>query len=249
MELDWSTFALEVVNFLILIWLLKRFFYQPVLNVIAQRRRQIREELRQASREQAEANQLKTRYEARLGDWETERQAARAALEQELVQERGKRLRQLDDELDRQRLKHAARDLQQQTQWRRQAETEALQLGAAFTSRLLTTLAGPELDRRLRQLFIDQLTTLPESALKQLHQGRLDEAPRIEVVSALPLDESQQQAIRQALEQRIGPSLGQWQFRQDTQLIAGLRISIGGWLLHANLQDELRFFSEAAHAE
>nr|WP_305792865.1 F0F1 ATP synthase subunit delta [Sedimenticola hydrogenitrophicus] len=240
---------MEVVNFLILIWLLKRFFYQPVLNVIAQRRRQIREELRQASREQAEANQLKTRYEARLGDWETERQAARAALEQELVQERGKRLRQLDDELDRQRLKHAARDLQQQTQWRRQAETEALQLGAAFTSRLLTTLAGPELDRRLRQLFIDQLTTLPESALKQLHQGRLDEAPRIEVVSALPLDESQQQAIRQALEQRIGPSLGQWQFRQDTQLIAGLRISIGGWLLHANLQDELRFFSEAAHAE
>jgi F-type H+-transporting ATPase subunit b len=248
-ELDWSTFALEVVNFLILIWLLKRFFYQPVLNVIEQRRQQIREELSQASREQAEADQLKTRYEARLSDWETERQAARAALEQELVQERGKRLRQLDDELDRQRLKHAARDLQQQTQWRRQAETEALQLGAAFASRLLTTLAGPELDRRLQQLFIDQLTTLPESALKQLHQGRLDEAPRIEVVSALPLDESQQQAIRQALEQRIGPSQGQWQFRQDTQLIAGLRISIGGWLLHANLQDELRFFSEAAHAE
>jgi F-type H+-transporting ATPase subunit b len=248
-ELDWSTFALEVVNFLILIWLLKRFFYQPVLNVIEQRRQQIREELSQASREQAEADQLKTRYEARLSDWETERQAARAALEQELVQERGKRLRQLDDELDRQRLKHAARDLQQQTQWRRQAETEALQLGAAFASRLLTTLAGPELDRRLQQLFIDQLTTLPESALKQLHQGRLDEAQRIEVVSALPLDESQQQAIRQALEQRIGPSQGQWQFRQDTQLIAGLRISIGGWLLHANLQDELRFFSEAAHAE
>jgi hypothetical protein len=100
-----------------------------------------------------------------------------------------------------------------------------------------------ELDRRLRQLFIDQLKTLPESALKHLRRDRHDAAPRIEVVSGLPLDEAQQQAIRQVLEQRIGASQGQWQFRQDTQLIAGLRISIGGGLLHANLQHELRFLS------
>jgi len=46
---------------------------------------------------------------------------------------------------------------------------------------------------------------------------------------------------------KLGDSDGQWQFTQDESLIAGLRVSIGGWTLHANLRDELRFFSEAAH--
>ena len=38
MEVDWTTFALEIINFLILVWILKRFFYHPVLDIIARRR-------------------------------------------------------------------------------------------------------------------------------------------------------------------------------------------------------------------
>ena len=38
MELDWTTFILELINFLVLIWLLNRFLYKPVMKVIAQRK-------------------------------------------------------------------------------------------------------------------------------------------------------------------------------------------------------------------
>ena len=34
MLIDWFTVAAQVVNFLILVWLLKRFLYQPILNAI-----------------------------------------------------------------------------------------------------------------------------------------------------------------------------------------------------------------------
>ena len=37
MQLNWSTFVLEIINFLILVWVLKRFLYKPVLAAIAQR--------------------------------------------------------------------------------------------------------------------------------------------------------------------------------------------------------------------
>ena len=37
MELDWSTFALEIINFLALLWILKRFLYRPILAVVAER--------------------------------------------------------------------------------------------------------------------------------------------------------------------------------------------------------------------
>jgi len=248
-ELNWSTFLLEVINFLILVWLLKRFLYQPVLNVIAQRRQKIETELAEAAKGQQAAEALQRQYEERLAHWETERRDALDQLAQQIAQQRSQRLRQLDDELEQQRLKHQAREQQQQVQWRSQAETEALQLGGSFTARLLRPLAGPELDARLQPLFIDQLAALPENTLSPLREGWADGSARLEVISSTALDDAQQQIIRQALEQKLGPRNGPWQFRQNPQLIAGLRVSIGGWLLHANLQDELRFFSGAAHGQ
>jgi len=246
-ELDWTTFFLEVINFLILVWVLKRFLYQPVLNVIEKRRQKIKADMVQAAAGQEDAKALKNQYEARLVDWEQEKRSAFDALEQQLAQERSNKLQQLDDELEQQRLKHQAREQQQQTLWRSQAETRALQLGSAFAARLLKGLTGPELDLRLQQLFIEQLAALPENALRQLREGWQDGSSSIEVLSATPLSAARQQTIRQALELKLGPSDGRWQFTQDEHLIAGLRVSIGGWTMHANLQDELRFFSEAAH--
>ena len=37
MQLDWTTFILEIVNFLVLLWILKRFFFRPVREAIARR--------------------------------------------------------------------------------------------------------------------------------------------------------------------------------------------------------------------
>lgn len=246
MELDWTTFLLEVVNFLILVWLLKRFLYQPVLAVIETRRQRISEELAQAARTQEKAQALKEQYEARLVDWEQEKRGVRDILEQELVQERSQRIEQIEDELEQQRLKHNIRDQQQQAQWRSKAETEALRLGGTFATQLLKDLSGPDLDQRLQQLLVDQLTVLPEITLERLREGWRGGSTEINVSSATPLDPEQQQVIRQALELKLGRAEGPWHFNLDESLIAGLRISSGGWILQANLQDELRFFSEAA---
>jgi len=246
LELDWSTLVLEVINFLILVWLLKRFLYQPILSVIEKRRQKIEAELAQAVKSQEEAEVLKKQYEERLTDWDQEKRGALDELQQQIEQERAKRMQQLDQELQQQQLKHQARDEQQQAQWRSQAEAEALQLGGAFTAQMLKVLAGPELDMHLQQLFIDQLAALPENAMRQLREGWQDGKSKIEIISATQLNETRQQAIRQALEQKLGHSDGEWQFICDDNLIAGLRVSIGGWLLHANLQDELHFFTDAA---
>lgn len=248
MQLDWSTFLLEVINFLILVWLLKHFLYRPVLNIIEQRRQKIGAALDQAAQVQQQAQALKTQYETRLADWQKEKRGLLEKLEQQTSRERSKRLQQLDEELEQERLKHQTRAQQLQAQWQSRAENEALQQGAAFATRLLKSLAGPELDQRLHQLFIEQLDTLPPAALHKLREGWQDGAAAIEVFSAVALDQARQQAIRQALEQALGPSHGPWKFTIDAQLLSGLRISIGGWMLQANLQDELRFFTEAAAA-
>jgi F-type H+-transporting ATPase subunit b len=245
-ELNWSTFLIEVVNFLILVWVLKRFLYRPVLSVLERRRQKVRAELAEASEARAEARALQDRYEGRLADWEQERRRARDELGHQLAQERSRRMQQLDEALQKERLRQQARDRQQRAQWRSQAEDQALQLGAAFAARLLKGLACPELDVRLQQLFIEQLGALSEEATARLREAWAGGTATVEVVNARAVDQAGQAGIRRALEERLGPSTGQWHFRREEGLIAGLRVSVNGWMLQANLEDELRFFTEQA---
>jgi F-type H+-transporting ATPase subunit b len=55
MLIDWFTVSAQVVNFLILVWLLKRFLYRPILNAIDAREKRIATELADADAKRAEA--------------------------------------------------------------------------------------------------------------------------------------------------------------------------------------------------
>ena len=48
MLIDWFTVAAQALNFLILVWLMKRFLYKPILNAIDAREKLIAKELADA---------------------------------------------------------------------------------------------------------------------------------------------------------------------------------------------------------
>ena len=99
MELNWSTFILEILNFLVLVWIMKRFFYKPLLRIIAERRDAIESQSAEALRLNEESVSLKEQYENRLSDWKQERQQARDTLNQEFENEKIRQLEALKNVL------------------------------------------------------------------------------------------------------------------------------------------------------
>ena len=63
MLIDWFTVGAQVVNFIILIWLLKRFLYRPILTAIDTREQRIAAELADAATKQLQATQERTTFE------------------------------------------------------------------------------------------------------------------------------------------------------------------------------------------
>jgi len=118
--------------------------------------------------------------------------------------------------------------------------------GAQFTARLLTTAAGPELEQRLSDLFMQELAALSPEQIEVLRAAGNKAPDKIQIASAYPLND----AARQLLEQSLGTALeisGPFHYEQDKALLAGLRINVGAWILRANLQDELKSFVDFAH--
>lgn len=243
MELNWSTFLLEVVNFLILVWLLKRFLYRPVLDVIHRRRAEIEQRLARAEKLQSEARKLQERYEHRLADWEQERHRAREALARELESERARRMQEIEEELQEEREKMRAAEARRQADVKRRIEEEALAQAARFATRLLENLAGPELQERLVELAIGELSRLPRDRVKLLHDTGRGSADSIEVSTAFVLSDEQKGKLKEALHALAGMVIPV-HFRLDSSLIAGVRVTIGDWSLGLNLRDELRGFAE-----
>ena len=103
MGFSWSTFLIEIVNFIVLVWILRRFLYQPVLRVIAARQTAIREELHSAEEMRKQNDERTKRYESRLADWEAEKAQLRAVSDKEMSDERAKREAKLRGELQRER--------------------------------------------------------------------------------------------------------------------------------------------------
>ncbi len=246
MELNWSTFALEILNFLVLVWILKRFLYRPVLGVIARRRAGIEKSLADARAMRDEAQALRSRYEGRLAEWERERQEAQAALARELEQERTRAKAQLKSELERERDQARAAQARREAELRRTLEAQALEQASRFAARLLQAVAGPELEARLAALAVEELARLDTERRAALRE-QWGEAPEAIVVrSAYPLDPRHRQGLERTLRTVTGLTVPV-RHEQDKALLAGLRIEIGPWVLGANLADELQAFADWAH--
>ena len=246
MEFNLSTFILEIINFLILIWILQRLFYKPLLEVIAKRKQFIDQSLADAKTMQQQAEEQRSLYENRQKLWEQEKQTALAALHQQIDAERRMQMAKLDTDLEQERQKINVTLQRQQQELQRQAEKQALQHGARFAGMLLKQSAGPELEARLFNLLLDHLKTLPEACTLCLQMMGTKKSVPIKITSAYPLTDD----LRLQLEQKLGSLITSpinFQYHQDAALIAGIRMDIGAWVLNANLQHELIGFAEIAN--
>ena len=246
MEFNLSTFILEIINFLILIWILQRLFYKPLLEVIAKRKQFIDQSLADAKAMQQQAEEQRSLYENRQKLWEQEKQAALAALHQQIDAERRVQMAKLDTDLEQERQKVNVTLQRQQQELQRQAEKQALQNGARFAGMLLKQSASPELEARLFNLLLDHLKTLPEACTLCLQMMGTKKSVPIKITSAYPLTDE----LRLQLEQKLGSLISSpinFQYHQDAELIAGIRMDIGAWVLNANLQHELMGFAEIAN--
>ena len=248
MQFDWTTFILEILNFLVLVWILQRFIYRPVLAMLDARQQRIKDETLRAEQLRNEADALRKQYESRLADWSQEKEASRRQLDEELAQLHGKALEDLKqtlaDEEAKSRARNEALTASRETALIREAASAAYGQAAAMLQRL----ASPQLTNSIIDIFLEDLLNMPEPEQAALRKAAamLITASAVEVISAHTLDESARAALTHGLSVAAEHPL-QLTFKEDASLIAGARAVVGECQLHANLADELSFFRRQAN--
>ena len=237
MHFDWSTFALQTINFAVLVWLLHRFLYRPVLRLIDARRAEI-------DKQYAEAHAVETKAEEQLAVVETNRAGIAAeraaALKEAAAQaEEGAAARRVRAENDAAALLDGAHKTLaiEREHALTEARRAALGLGTEIAGRLLA-----EMPMKLRaEAWIERIEQylggLSRQEVDALAQQLADSAHLV-VVTASPLSAETAQTWRLRLQQTLGDCIAV-DFAVEPKLVAGAELHFPNAVLRFSWQSAL----------
>lgn len=238
MLIDWFTVGAQVLNFAILVWLLKRFLYKPILKAIDARETRIAAALGEADREKADAARERDTFKDKNAEFERQR----ATMLDEA---------RADAMAERQTLMHAAHDAADALATNRQAalarDTQALMFALrqraqseifAIAQRVLHDLAGADFEASACKVFITRLQEL-EGQPRDLLAGALSTSSAAVIVrSAAALPEKPRRDIEQLIADSFGVDVAPG-YVTDPALVGGIELIAGGQKFAWSISDYL----------
>jgi F-type H+-transporting ATPase subunit b len=227
MLIDWFTVIAQVINFLILVWLLKRFLYQPILDAIDAREKRIAAKIADADAKETEAKKQREAYQQKNELFDQQRNAQMNEVLEAAKVQRAKLLdaaRQESEDL-RGRLEQALRNEQHSLneELSRRAREEVF----AIVRKTLSDLAGTSLEQRMTEIFLDRLRELNTEQMTELKSAFKKSSDTLLVRTAFKLPAQQRAAIETVIAE-IFDKQKPLEFIVVPDLVSGIEISSGG---------------------
>ncbi|MES2365314.1 MAG: F0F1 ATP synthase subunit B [Pseudomonadota bacterium] len=227
MLINWFTVGAQVVNFLILVWLLKRFLYRPILDAIDAREKRIEKELADADAKKAEAQQERDTFQLKNEAFEQQRATLMTQAKDEAKTERLRLLDEARQEAEtlstkrQETLRNDAHNLNQALSRRAQLEVFAI------ARKVLTDLAGTSLEERMAEVFIRRLREMDDSTKAGLAMALKSASEPALVRSTFDMPDAQRTAIQNALNETFSSEISV-QFETMPDLISGIELTTNG---------------------
>lgn len=236
MGFNWWTAALQAVNFIILVWLLKRFLFKPVTAMVARRKEEIGKSLAAAEAANQKAEQARYEFEQRTTEIDAQRNQVIEQERTRLAAERAGMLEAARVEVDKLRQEALLRLDEERNAAATEVFEQAVGLATDLSTRLLGEVAAPAFEDSFLMRMIEHLDNLSEAERAALGGGRPGEPLRI--TTAHPLAAAEQAKWSAALSERLGNSRN-IEYATDAELIAGAELRFPHATLRFNWRDSI----------
>ncbi len=238
MLIDWFTVGAQAVNFIILVWLLKRFLYKPILNAVDAREKLIAGKLADADAKEANAQSQRDAFQKKNEAFDKQRAALLATATDEAAAE-GRRLlddaRKAADALSAKRNEALRTDAHALTQaLRRRAQQEVF----AIAKKTLADLADTDLDKRMAEVFTRRLRGMAGKAKVTFGKALTSGTGPALLRSAFDLPARQRAAIQKAIDETFSTKVP-IRFETAPSLVSGIELAANGQKVAWSIADYL----------
>jgi F-type H+-transporting ATPase subunit b len=235
MKFDIWTFAFQIINFAVLLFVLQRLLYRPVREIMEQRRAAAAKALAEAETARTEAEELKVQHQAELDELNGQRgrlmeeMAADAAAERrKLLDEAGREAKSL---MDRERALFDAEKERYGTELRQRA----IDATGLFAGNIFREIADAELHGALFRRFLGGVDRI---AAELRDVPSREEVLEVDLTSAFPLDGDEERRLHGELEKGTGRPVT-IRTAVDPDLLAGVRLKASDLVFDASLAGQV----------
>jgi F-type H+-transporting ATPase subunit b len=230
MLINWFTVVAQALNFLILVWLLKRFLYRPILNAIDVREKRIAAQVADANATKTDAQKDRDAFESKNKVFDEQRSELLKKATDDANSERERLLGEARKSVEalnvtqRAALQADAVNIKQALGRRVQQEVFAI------TRSVLGDLASSSLEERVADVFVQRLGMLDPIAKKTLGDAVATSSGSAVVASAFDLPPAQQATIQKALNDTFATDV-RVRFETTPDIVSGIELTAGGQTL------------------
>jgi len=225
--IDWVTIGAQIVNFIILVVLLKIFLYDRVLEAMDKRKARVEGRFEQASRKESEAENEAREYRQKRRELDDQREKLLQQAREDAEQVRRERRTQAEEEVRRLKQQWVQSVEDQRADFLSDLRRQTARQVGDLASKVLDNLADASLQQQVVAAFLQRVRDLDDDARRELREALLGEEQPLEVAAAFDIDEDQAGQIRDAI-QALSENETDIRFVRNLDLICGIQLRAGG---------------------
>jgi F-type H+-transporting ATPase subunit b len=250
--IDWFTVVAQIVNFLILVFLLKHFLYGRILHAMDRREERIASHLKGARAKRQEAEAEAASYRQRNRDLEEHREAAMARAEREAEEKKKDLIEKGREEVERLRERWQDAIRQEGEGFLQELKRKAAGQILSIARQTLRDLARSDLEEQVIEVFLAQIRSLEEGQRQKIKEKFRGARNPPVVRSAFEISGDAQDRISDILRQSFGDEW-EWRFEKKPEMVLGIELQVNGqkiaWSLDHYLESLEREIAAAMEEE
>ncbi|SIS53502.1 ATP synthase F0 subcomplex B subunit [Zobellia uliginosa] len=247
MKIDWFTVIAQIINFLVLMWLLKHFLYRPILASIDERETNIKKQLLEAESQKKEAAKARDEFNHKneIFDMEKDELMRKAAIE---AKNEGDRLREEARNEANELKEHLEKAFAEDQTIKNNGMAKRIKGEVLDIARkTLKDLSSASLEGQTLEVFLNKINGLRADEKVKLSKA-LEGGEPILVHSTFPLSKKQREAIRTTVKSLLKTE-AVIEFKTRPELINGIEMLSNGYRLSWSIKDYLKPLEEAVGIE
>ncbi|MDR3688093.1 MAG: hypothetical protein P4L46_01855 [Fimbriimonas sp.] len=238
MLIDWFTVCAQVINFLILVWLMKRSLYKPILSAIETREKKIATEIAAADAKKVDAQREHDEFQHKNEEFDKKRAALMTKAHGDAKAERERLLGEARTAADELTAKRKESLRAESIKINEALSSRARQEVFAVTRKALADLATTSLEERMGEVFTRRLLELDAKAKEAIGEALKTAGSPTVIRSAFDLPDQERTAIQNAVNETFSTSVD-LRFEASPALISGIELSVNGQKVSWSIDDYL----------
>lgn len=236
MKFNIWTFLFQVINFLVLLFILKRVLYKPIREIIEKRRSLIQQRIEEAEKTKKEAMELKENYQHDMDGLHELKSRMLEKMNEEVEQERKKLIGRAEEEAARVIEKEKAVFDTEKARHEAELKDKAIEAVTLFAANLLKDVADEDLHKSIYEKLFMELQGIAS------HMPEIKEKAgplTVDLITAYPLSEAEIKKFKDAIESLLSQSV-LFNTIIDSSLIAGIKIKAHDIVYDLSLSGQIK---------